>query len=282
MNLYFQFLTKIQSQAAIGLIRLPALFASGRIVAGETQMSAGGRLSSAKFSSIETVLVELTGTRFNELEVIYDIKQLAIGVVRAQVKSLNGVLYPSPTSEFWFPSKDFPASTDRRGGQRKMNAKAKEQNLTSYHLALKPLVFEVALEIETSSSDDEIVNNCANWISASAKDFDDLGVFGCCDVGGKEMFVRLESHVLMLDKIRVFKRLSPAAYPELGAKFDDLHPIVFGAKQMCSGFAAALGRDADLISGPHTPNFAVVRVNPKCDLVAARERARDWILPTIR
>jgi hypothetical protein len=245
-------------------------------------MSTGGKLLSSKFSDIEALSVELAGTRFNELEVIYDIRELKMGAVIAQVKSMNGVFYPSPTCELWFSSKDFALSEDHRSVQREMNAKAKEESLTDYHVTVKPPAFEVALEMKTSESEAEIFNHCAEWFSTAGKSFGELGVFGCCDAGGKEMFVRLESHVLMLDKIRVIKKIRPTAFPELGQKFDSLHPIMFGAKEVCSGLAAALGKDAKLICATDGSNFAVIRLNPRCDIAAAKERAKDWLLPTIR
>jgi hypothetical protein len=79
MNLYFQFLTQNQSASAIDLIQLPALLVPGQTVAGKTKMSAGGKLLHSKFSSIETLSAKLAKTRFNELEVIYDVKKLKIG-----------------------------------------------------------------------------------------------------------------------------------------------------------------------------------------------------------
>ncbi len=279
MNLYFQFFTKEQSAAAIDLIRLPALLVSGQAIAGETKMSAGGECLSSNFSNTDTLSAELATTRFNELEVIYAIGEVKMGGVIAQAKSLNGVFYPSPSCKLWFASEDFPRPEDRRSVQRKMNAKAKE--LTDDRVTM-PVAFEAALEIKTSESAGSLLDGCAELFSISSKVFDDLGVFGCCDAGGKEMLVSLETRVHMLEKIRVVRRISPTAYPELGDKFEDLHPLMFGAKKLCSEVAAALGNDAKLTCGPDGSDFAVIRLNPKCDIAAARERAKNWLLPTIR
>jgi hypothetical protein len=86
----------------------------------------------------------------------------------------------------------------------------------------------------------------------------------------------------MIANSRVMARTSPKAYPQLGEKFEDLHPVMFGAKQVCSELAAALGKDAKLIIGTNASDFAVIRLNPKCDIAAARERAKDLLLPTIK
>ncbi len=86
----------------------------------------------------------------------------------------------------------------------------------------------------------------------------------------------------MIQKFIIKSKVFPKAYPELGEKFDDLHPVMFGAKQVCSELAAALEKYAKLIIGTSASDFAVIRLNPKCDIAAAKEQAKDWLLPTIR
>jgi hypothetical protein len=283
MNIYFQFLTQNQSASAIDLIQLPALLVSGQAIAGKTKTSTGGKLLHSKFSSIETLSAKLAKTRFNELEVIYDIKKLKIGRTTAQVKNLNGVFYPSTTGKLWFPWKDFESLEDRRSRQRKMNAKTNEEAVAYHRVSLMPCVFEVALEIETSESQKQLLDSCAEWLgTALDTNFEKLEVFGCCDAGGIDFHVRLETYVPMIASSRVMARTSPKAYPELGEKFNDLHPVMFGAKQVCSELAAALGKDAKLVCGADASDFAVIRLNPKCDIAAAKERAKKWLLPTMR
>jgi hypothetical protein len=283
MNLYFQFLTQNQSASAIELIQLPALLVSGQAIAGKTKMSTGGKLMHSKFSSIETLSAKLAKTRFNELEVIYDIKKLKIGMTTAQVENLNGVFYPSTTGELWFSWKNFEPLEDRRGHQRKMMAKGDEEAVACHRVSLMPCVFEVALEIETSKSQKQVLDNCAEWLANSiGKIFGELKVFGCCDAGGIDFHVRLEAYVPMIASSRIMARTHPKQYPELGKKIDDLHPIMFGAKQVYSELAVALGKDAKLICGTGASDFAVIRLNTKCDITAAKERAKNWLLPTIR
>ena len=237
----------------------------------------------SKFSSIETLSAKLAKTRFNELEVIYDIKRLKIGTTTARVGTLNGVFHPSTIGKLWFSWKDFPPLEDRRSRQRKMNAKTDEEAVAYHQVSLMPCVFEVALEIETSDSQKQVLDNCAEWLAnALDKMFGRLKVFGCCDAGGIDFHVRLETYVPMIANSRVMARTSPKAYPQLGEKFDDLHPVMFGAKQVCSELAAALGKDAKLVCGADASDFAVIRLNPKCDIAAAKERAKKWLLPTMR
>jgi hypothetical protein len=278
MNIYFQFLTQNQSLAATDLIRLPALLGSEQTITGKTKMVAGGKLTNSKFSSLETLSSSLAAARFNELEVVYDVKKLKIGNNVGNIKTLNGVFYPSPTCKFWVPSSEF-LETDRNGSMRKMNAWKDEECLKGLRINQKPSVFELAIEIETSDSETAVLDNFAQLLAS--QESSNLKIFGCCDAGTKEMLVRLETNVLMLDKIRIMAKVLPTAYPELGEKFDDLHPLMFGTKQVCSELARVLGNDARLIYSPNGSDFAVIRMNSKCDLVAARKRANDWLLPTI-
>jgi hypothetical protein len=283
MNLYFQFLTQNQSVSAVDLVQLPALMFSGQAVPGKTKMSTGGKLLHSKFTDLENLSVKLTKTRFNELEVVYDVGKLNIGTTALKIINLNGVFYPSPTCEIWFPWGDFPSLGDRRSRQRKMNAKANQEGVVCSQASMVPCVFEVAMEIETIRSAKYILDNCAEWLVGIPNTIIlKLGIFGCCDNGGSDFHVRLETHVPMIANKRVMFRIAPEVCSKLGEKFDDLHPVMFGAKRVCSELASVLGKDANLIFDAATSDFAVIRLNPTCDLTVARERAKAWLLPTIR
>src|SRR5580765_244491 len=69
---------------------------------------------------------------------------------------------------------------------------------------------------------------------------------------------------------RIMAKLRPPAYPDLGQRFDALHPVMFGSKKVCDGIGSALGKCARVISGSTLSNFAVVRLNAKCETQAAR------------
>lgn len=162
---------------------------------------------------------------------------------------------------------------------RKMNAKAAEAALAHYGVNRKPTIYEVAIEIDTSEPQDKVLDASTEWLAEFVpKHFGSLALFGCIDVGGREFFVKLESNVLMTENIRVMSKLLPAAYPELGQKFDALHPVMFGAKRVCEGIGLALGRDARVILDDAVDDFAVVRVKADSQARATRSRVSEWIL----
>jgi hypothetical protein len=279
VNAYFQFLTQCQSKASIDLIRIPALLNAHERVGGVVTTSAGGVLSCVKFDDIEALSDSLSAVRFNELELIYNINQAKIEEGLGPIREVNAVLASSPTSELWFPSKQFIRG-DRASRNRRMNASMQEDCLTSLGVTQKPTILELVLQFAAAGSGQDVLRCFGEWLMKALGDkFSTLEVFGCVDLGGPELFVRLESNALMAGRIRIMAKVLPTGYPELGDKFDDLHPLMFGTKRACSRIATALGRDARLICGGGSSDFSVVQLNPKCDIAAARERARTWLLP---
>lgn len=279
MNLYLQFLTQNQSAAAINLVKMPALLVGRDEICGRVKISAGGQITSFDCSNIEKLVSQLASARLNGVEITYQVTALDIGAKEAPVNLLAAVFTPSPTCSLWLPSKDFTVS-DADGRARRMNAWKDEQCLAGFGISKKPCILEVALEIEYSDSTDQLLDDCAERLANRlASQFPDLNVFGCCDIGGQELFVRLEVGVLMVDKIRVIARTLPTLYSYLGEKFDDLHPIIFGSKRLCVNLSAALGRDAKLIENPRASDFAVVRVDCESIEDSGRLRAKECLLP---
>ncbi|MBN9692009.1 MAG: hypothetical protein J0M24_17340 [Verrucomicrobia bacterium] len=90
--------------------------------------------------------------------------------------------------------------------------------------------------------------------------------------------MKLESNVLMTEHIRIMARLWPSAYPELGRRFDGLHPVMFGSKKLCQGIGSALDKDARVLVSDAMSDFAVVRLTVGCESEAARRRASPWLL----
>jgi hypothetical protein len=90
--------------------------------------------------------------------------------------------------------------------------------------------------------------------------------------------VKLESHVLMTERIRVMAKVHPKSYPLLGRYFDDVHPIIFGNKTTCNHIADSLGKDAQVISSKALSDFIVVRLNAECNLNSAKRKCSDWLV----
>ncbi|HLX69590.1 MAG TPA: hypothetical protein VKV04_08180 [Verrucomicrobiae bacterium] len=282
MNLYFQFFTHEESKAAIDLIRIPTMLIPDQQTGGSVRMSAAGVVSRYKYTDVEHLLSKMRESRLNEAEVIYDFKQIQIAGLKTRAKKINGVLRPSVTSEMWFPSKEFPHG-DRASLSRRMNAKAKEQGLSEYSVHVEPSLFEVVFDVDMPNSEEQSLDACSEWLAHTvSQKLEELNVFGCCDVGDKRFVVGFEYGNPWLYKIRAMDKLLPASYPEMGRRFDDLHPLMFGAKQLCSHIAEAVGGGAKLICGPNGSDFAAIRLNPKCDIAVVRERAKEWLLPSIR
>lgn len=279
MNVYLQVLSQVQTAEVARLLLLPAELQSGQSGC-QLKMSAGGKVRTRSFGAVEKAVAFVQDTKFNQLEVAYSIAKNSRFRMTGNPVSVVGLFTVSPTSELWFKADDWPAGGERTMRMRKMNAKAAETALNYYKVSRKPSIFEIVLETETTEPPEKVLDVCAEWLAKFVpKPLASLGIFGCVDVGGPEFFVKLESNVLMTEHIRIMAKLLPSAYPELGQRFDAVHPVMFGAKKVCDGIGAALGKDAQVIPSAAISDLAVVRLRVSCELAVENRRVSRWILP---
>lgn len=241
--------------------------------------STAGVLKRSRFTDIERQVAKLRDIRFNELQVSYDVAGSRLFGLPAELRSLTGLLRPSASATLWFPSSEWPAGRDKSARNRRMNAKCREEALAHYKVPQSPTVFELVLELSTSIPQDEILDSVALWIVSSIPPHIELlKPFGCCDAGGPEFFLRIESNVLMTESIRIMSKTWPNNYPLLGERFDALHPLMFGRSHVCSGIASNVGNGAQLHHGNAHRDLAVVRLSKSALTPEAELRAGRWVL----
>jgi len=133
--------------------------------------------------------------------------------------------------------------------------------------------------VQTEQSESDILDGVAErLVDRMPEALQQTEPFGCCDIGGVGFCVRLESNFLPTRNVQIMANLMPPAYPQLGRRFDKLHPLMFGNRGLCRDIAQALGSDAKLIIGNGEGSMAVIRLNPECDITAAGKRASKWLL----
>ncbi|MEJ0088210.1 MAG: hypothetical protein WDM80_00405 [Limisphaerales bacterium] len=281
MNLYFQFLTQNQTAEAIEILQFIPLLTEGLAIKGRTRVSAQALTSRSTFTDIKNLIRKLRETRFNQLEVKSEMVQMRFGGGSVDITSLTGVFSPSPTCSLWLPTNDWKIDAERSSRNKYMTAQNKEEFLRFHHVTRKPSILEVAVAISTKSSPEIILKKCAGWFpKVLTKDLDKLKVFGCCDIGGPELFVEFEASVLTTEHIRVMAAVKPTAYPKLGERFEALHSLMFGSKRLCKGISKALGKEAELHAECSENDFAVVRLSQSCDKESAKRRAANWLIKT--
>lgn len=151
--------------------------------------------------------------------------------------------------------------------------------MTRYGLTRLPSLFEVALSLKTSASLSEILRRVADLIArAWPPVFRKLKVFGCCDAGGGEIFIKIQMGYLELSSLRLVENVRRSAHPQLGNRFDTLHPLMFGSAAFCRGLARALGKDVRYVPLKRAKNMGLLRVNPECDFHANMLRAKRWFV----
>jgi hypothetical protein len=278
MNLYFQMLTQVQTIDALELLRFPLVFATDLEMKGNAVVSSGGKKSRFRFSSCEGLISKIGNKRFNQFEVRYAPEVFDIGLNDTPVISATAVFTPAATGDLWFSYRDWPTGGSRLERNRRMNAKGREEGIRYYGVK-EPNLIEFVLVIESTREMDIVLDTLAKRITDRATfEFQKIQLFGCCDAGGPEFFVRMEAGVLMTEGIRILARVLPSQLPQLGARFDRLHPVMFGNRRLCQQIGMALGSDAKMPHGNSTLEFGVIRINSQCDLTSVAKRASEWLL----
>ena len=281
MNLYFQVLTQFQTVEVARLLLLPAELQSDPSGC-QLIISGGGKILRRRYQALDRAVADVQSFKFNELEARYSIRRDTAFRMSGTPVSVVGLLTVSPTCDLWFKAENWLAGGERAVRNRKMNAKARELGLRHYKVSRAPSILEFVLETDTTEPKDKVLDACAEWLAAFIpKPLGPLAIFGCVDAGGPEYFVKIESNVLMTEHIRMMANLRPPAYPELGQRFDALHPVMFGSKEVCEGIGAALGKQARVIPGGAVRDLAVIRLGAGCELPDAHPRVSRWILPCV-
>ena len=284
VNLYFQFLTQDQSAGAIDLIKIPQLLFRDGTPCGRMKVSSEGVVSSSRFSGIDALAARLAKRQFNQLELGFDVEKLKFGRISAAVQSVNGVFTPAITSTLWMPSRKWTMAVDGIVGYRWMMANACERELKSLGVKHMPSIFELVVELKKPFQEQFILGEFGDWLANTLPEsFERLGLFGCCDAGGPELFVKIEAGVPMTDGIRVMHNVFSTDYAALGLRFEALHPLMFGYKKTCAGIKDALGNYAKLTIGRHAKDFAVISLYSGCNISIASLRAASWLIspPTL-
>ncbi len=278
MNLYVQILSQLQSSDTLQMLCLPVRMASGQL-GGEAKVSSGGKLRTRRFESVDELISDLAASQFNQLELGYKAHNCMIRGLPIPIESITGLFTPSASSHLWLASEEFPRGGNRANRTRRLNASAAETALSYFKIDRKPSILELVFGLDRSNGQEQVLDAFADWIAKEIpENLLELGVFGCADVGGPEYFVKLETNVLMTADIRMLGKLWPPAYPELGRKFDTLHPVMFGGTSVCESIAEALGNNARLVHSRALKNFSVIRLKTGCRLNELRNLVSNWML----
>jgi hypothetical protein len=277
MTLYFQFMTQNQTAEAIEMLRLIPVLTDSRTLKGHATISAQASISRCTFLDLDALIAKMEAKRFNQLEVALERTQLAGRL--ADIASLKGFFSPSPTCALWLPTRDWSIEADRASRNKYMTARSSERTINFHHVSRAPSVFGLLVAVTTNLAQHVVLDGCADWlVRAFPESLEGLHLFGCCDVAEPVFIPQLKTSVLMHERFEVMMKVKPPAYPELGDRFEALHPLMFGSKRLCVGISNALGKDTKLRTASNASDFAVVRLAPGCDKESARIRAADWLI----
>lgn len=260
-NLYFQCLTQNQTANAVRMLKLISICSSSGKGVGRVKLSAEAGISRSQFSDLNALIGRLERKRFNQLEVSLTSAPRALAGISAPVISVNGVFSPSPTCSLWLPTRQWRLEADRSSRRQYMTAKNNEDIFRLYRIKRGPSIFEFVISLSDVPSRKALLDRCGEWLAeAFYEDLRSIAIFGSCDIGGAELTVELQTNVLMAEKVQIMANVKPSAYEKIGRRFENLHPIMFGSRRLCEGFARALKKNAKIMTAQHAANFAVLRV----------------------
>jgi hypothetical protein len=137
----------------------------------------------------------------------------------------------------------------------------------------------MVMELDTSQPSDDILRICAKQlIERMTEEIAAIQPFGCCDAGGPEFFVRIESNAIMTEKIRIMANVRPRAFAELGTRFEATHSLMFGSKEICQQIKHSFRQRAKLFTSPTLKDFGVILLDESCQNDLAEKAKFPWLI----
>ena len=275
MNLYLQAMTWERNPDLLDILSLPDFLRLNDLKC-QPRFLAGGKLH--KRGPVDPAARALDSNRFNQLEATYSWERSDNSALPGTITGMSGVLTPDPSTSVWFPSADFPAPTS--GGSRAQRMNAHTREFASVEQGMRrPSILELVVELETGAPNNEVLDATALLLASGLPArLDRLEVFGCVDAGGPDYFVKMNATVGMTSGIRVFANTPAEAYPDLGPKFDALHPVLFGSRETCEGLVNALDGQGRNLACDNIPRSAVVRLTHNPELHELADQVSKWII----
>lgn len=231
-NLYVELASRLEDEKVLDLLRFPADSIVGSGARWSCKWWAHGSPHKTITKNREEVLSGIAVSGFNDLELVCRTDSGPEGQTRPFVSGAWVQTELSPGNILWAPVRE--AELDRPQDDRNRRSFAAHTNLEAFARPY-PSVVEYLFEIEASNdADDEIelqrisVDLIRSGIPLALAGSDIFG-YGCIE--GRCRRQRM-THNLMG---------RGGSIDELGEKFENIYPILFGPRASCEGVAHALG-----------------------------------------
>ena len=245
---------------------------------GQLRVSVSGAVRLSTFCGLKSVKDRFRTNQFNGLELLPTANHLRLRSSGWRVRSCKCILSPSPTSAMWLKTKYWRTDAERASRDRYMTARTQEDVLKDHHVTKEPSVLHLELETTARISKDMLLAFCANRISmAEAQTFGTLEMFGCCQILDAVFIPQLNRRVLR-PLPQMVREIKPTAYPELGERFDSLHPIMFGSRRVCEGIAKVLAKKVKVHRGRNWKEFTVIRLRGIDEGDTEKVRGAGWLV----
>jgi len=277
-KLYLELATRTQDAALLELLRFPdhAVLKSGEWSA---RWWSHGKTKRMRSADREKILARLADDGVNELEFKWRPRDNAEAGDPVRLVELWFDFVPSRVSALWapVPTQKLASHADERN--RINFGSGKPRDYSRYRLPYPSTLacfFTFEYREDVIKDDLELLERFIEWIRTSfSSRLDPLQVFGHggpggCD-GGPGNFYRMP----MLYGMR---SVGPWT-DRLGAKFENIYPILIGPVASCEGLAAALGDRCALIRISKRAPIAIVSIPPgRVEEVRHDPTVKEWVV----
>ena len=268
---YLELATRTQDAGLLELLRFPdhAVLKSGDWSARWWSHSKTKRMRSA---DREKILARLADDGVNELEFKWRPRDNAEASDPVRLVEFWFDFVPSRVSALWapVPTQRLASHADER--KRRNFGSGKPRDYSRYRLPYPSTLacfFTFEYREDVIKDNLELLERFIEWIRTSfSPRLDPLQVFGH---GGPGNFYRMP----MLYGMR---SVGPWT-DRLGAKFENIYPIMIGPVASCEGLAAALGNRCSLIRISEQATNAIVSISPdEVEDVRHDPAVKEWVL----
>jgi hypothetical protein len=266
--LYIELASRVIDFRLLDLVRFPVDHAFG---ASEWSAHwwAHGKTKRMRSEEREKVLQKIAVTGLNELELKWHPVEPAL-LHGAKVLSAQLQFYPSPMSDLWsaVPMEDLKVRADDRSRKNFLNV---ESVLRANHRLPYPSTLECYLKLSVSGkelSDAQLQEISIRWVRSAIPDgLAAQAIFGYGCVHGT---CRRRLMVMSLGLPEI---------DDLGPKFENVYPILFGPRASCEGLAAALAGRGKVVPISNESPSEILSINPDDVKTASQDPAvKEWLV----
>jgi len=268
---YLEIATRVQGEGLLDLLRIPGSASVGKGT-WRAQWWSHGKTTRMRSADRDQVLTRVRQDGINEVDLKWQSEDSTTDNVPIRLVNLWNSFTPEQTSTLWAPVPTEKLSS-REDERKRKNFGGGAPPLHEGYKLPRPSTLECFWEFESGEDtldDVELQKRVIDWLRRAIQDVcEALACFGYGCVHGT---CRKMSMVTSMGGVAAWT-------DELGEKFENIYPILFGPVASCEGIVAALGDRGSLIRISEKAPTAIVSILPnKVEEIRQDPGVREWVV----